>query len=162
MSSLINTDRPPVFCPGCSHERIVHTLDKALEAMGLDGSQVVIVSDIGCSGLFDTFFNTHAFHGLHGRALTYATGLKMAGDWQIVRTNCVACHSGKLITQQRGTAQQWLTMIRWMQEKQNLWQFDPVTEEKIIGYLAEYYPPGKSQRRAALPADLMPPNPYKQ
>ncbi|MCB2148259.1 MAG: 2-oxoacid:acceptor oxidoreductase family protein [Deltaproteobacteria bacterium] len=78
MSSLINTSRPPVFCPGCSHERIVHTLDKAFEQMDLDGSQVVIVSDIGCSGLFDTFFNTHAFHGLHGRALTYATGLKMA------------------------------------------------------------------------------------
>lgn len=78
MSSLINTSRPPVFCPGCSHERITTTLDKALEKMGLDGSRVVIVSDIGCSGLFDTFFNTHAFHGLHGRALTYATGLKMA------------------------------------------------------------------------------------
>ena len=78
MSSLINTSRPPVFCPGCSHERIVQTLDKALERMGLHGNQVVIVSDIGCSGLFDTFFNTHAFHGLHGRALTYAMGLKMA------------------------------------------------------------------------------------
>jgi len=39
---------------------------------------VVIVSDIGCSGLFDTFFNTHAFHGLHGRALTYAAGIKLA------------------------------------------------------------------------------------
>jgi Pyruvate/2-oxoacid:ferredoxin oxidoreductase gamma subunit len=36
------------------------------------------VTDIGCSGLFDTFFNTHAMHGLHGRALTYATGLKLA------------------------------------------------------------------------------------
>jgi pyruvate/2-oxoacid:ferredoxin oxidoreductase beta subunit/Pyruvate/2-oxoacid:ferredoxin oxidoreductase gamma subunit len=46
--------------------------------LALNGNQVVIVSDIGCSGLFDTFFNTHAFHGLHGRALTYATGLKMA------------------------------------------------------------------------------------
>ena len=91
-----------------------------------------------------------------------ATGLKMAGDWQLVRANCVACHSGKLITQQRGSAEQWLTMIRWMQKKQNLWQFDPVTEEKIIGYLAEYYPPGASQRRAALAPELMPPNPYKQ
>jgi cytochrome c5 len=91
-----------------------------------------------------------------------ATSLKMAGDWQLVRANCVACHSGKLITQQRGSAEQWLTMIRWMQKKQNLWQFDPVTEEKIIGYLAEYYPPGASQRRAALPPDLRPPNPYKQ
>jgi pyruvate/2-oxoacid:ferredoxin oxidoreductase beta subunit/Pyruvate/2-oxoacid:ferredoxin oxidoreductase gamma subunit len=46
--------------------------------MGLRGEDIVIVTDIGCSGLFDTFFNTHAFHGLHGRALTYATGLKMA------------------------------------------------------------------------------------
>ncbi len=78
MTSLLNTSRPPVFCPGCSHERITAALDKALAKMALDGSQVVIVSDIGCSGLFDTFFNTHAFHGLHGRALTYATGLKMA------------------------------------------------------------------------------------
>lgn len=78
MTSLINKKRPPVFCPGCSHDRITNALDKALQAMDLDGNRVVIVSDIGCSGLFDTFFNTHAFHGLHGRALTYATGLKMA------------------------------------------------------------------------------------
>lgn len=46
--------------------------------MWLSGEQVAIVTDIGCSGLFDTFFNTHAFHGLHGRALTYATDIKMA------------------------------------------------------------------------------------
>lgn len=46
--------------------------------MGLRGEQIVIVTDIGCSGLFDTFFHTHALHGLHGRALTYAVGLKMA------------------------------------------------------------------------------------
>jgi pyruvate/2-oxoacid:ferredoxin oxidoreductase beta subunit len=78
MDSLINTSRPPVFCPGCTHERIVHALDKAISLMGLAGNQIAIVSDIGCSGLFDTFFNTHAMHGLHGRALTYATGLKMA------------------------------------------------------------------------------------
>ena len=78
MNSLINAGRPPVFCPGCSHDRIVTTLDKTFQKLGLDGNQVVIVSDIGCSGLFDTFFNTHAFHGLHGRALTYAIGLKMA------------------------------------------------------------------------------------
>ena len=78
MSSLLNEGRPPVFCPGCSHERITHALDQCLQNMGLRGDQVVIVSDIGCSGLFDTYFHTHAFHGLHGRALTYATGLKLA------------------------------------------------------------------------------------
>jgi 2-oxoglutarate/2-oxoacid ferredoxin oxidoreductase subunit beta len=78
MDSLLNASRPAVFCPGCAHERVLHALDKTLIAMGCNGEDVVIVTDIGCSGLFDTFFNTHAFHGLHGRALTYATGIKMA------------------------------------------------------------------------------------
>ncbi|MBU1566904.1 MAG: 2-oxoacid:acceptor oxidoreductase family protein [Proteobacteria bacterium] len=78
MTSLLNRQRPPVFCPGCAHEVVVRGLDQTLQTLELSGNQVAIVSDIGCSGLFDTFFNTHAFHGLHGRALTYATGIKMA------------------------------------------------------------------------------------
>jgi pyruvate/2-oxoacid:ferredoxin oxidoreductase beta subunit/Pyruvate/2-oxoacid:ferredoxin oxidoreductase gamma subunit len=78
MDSLLNKERPPVFCPGCAHEKITHTLDKAFQQMGLTAEKIVMVSDIGCSGLFDTFFHTHAMHGLHGRALTYATGLKLA------------------------------------------------------------------------------------
>ena len=88
------------------------------------------------------------------------TGLKMTGDWMLVRSNCVPCHSAALITQQRGDAAQWLGMIRWMQAKQNLWQFDPDTEARIVAYLAENYAPEANRRRAALPADLMPPNPY--
>ena len=78
MTTLLNRQRPPLFCPGCSHERVVRVLDDALVQLDLCGEQIAIVTDIGCAGLFDTFFNTHAFHGLHGRALTYATGLKMA------------------------------------------------------------------------------------
>ena len=39
---------------------------------------MVIVSDIGCSGLSDQYFATSAFHGLHGRSVTYATGIKLA------------------------------------------------------------------------------------
>ncbi|MEF8822818.1 MAG: thiamine pyrophosphate-dependent enzyme [Desulfohalobiaceae bacterium] len=78
MSGLLNKERPPVFCPGCSHDNVVRSLDRALQNMGLAGNQVVLVSDIGCSGLFDTFFHTHALHGLHGRALTYAAGIKLA------------------------------------------------------------------------------------
>ncbi|MGD8835498.1 MAG: thiamine pyrophosphate-dependent enzyme [Desulfobacteraceae bacterium] len=78
MDSLLNAGRPAVFCPGCSHDQVLRALDKTLIEMGYGGQDVAIVTDIGCSGLFDTFFNTHAFHGLHGRALTYATGIKMA------------------------------------------------------------------------------------
>ncbi|MEJ2024290.1 MAG: thiamine pyrophosphate-dependent enzyme, partial [Deltaproteobacteria bacterium] len=78
MTSLLNQNRPPVFCPGCTHDRIAKVLDKAFQHMGLRGSEIAMVSDIGCSGLFDTLFHTHALHGLHGRALTYGTGLKLA------------------------------------------------------------------------------------
>lgn len=88
------------------------------------------------------------------------TGLKMTGDWQLVRNNCIACHSARLITQQRGSADQWLGLIRWMQNKQNLWQFEPATEVKIVSYLANNYPPQADRRRAAIPRELMPPNPY--
>lgn len=78
MDSFLNKSRPLVFCPGCTHERITKGLDKTLIDMGLTADKTVIVTDIGCSGLFDTFFNVHALHGVHGRALTYAAGLKLA------------------------------------------------------------------------------------
>jgi len=95
-----------------------------------------------------------------GPELDPATGLKIADDWELVRNNCIACHSLALVTQQRGDATQWLGLIRWMQEKQNLWQFDADTEERIVSYLSENYPPQANRRRAAIPADLMPRNPY--
>lgn len=78
MDSFLNKSRPLVFCPGCTHERITKGLDRTLIDMGLEADKTVIVTDIGCSGLFDTFFNVHALHGVHGRALTYAAGLKLA------------------------------------------------------------------------------------
>ncbi len=78
MASLLNPSRPPAFCPGCSHEQSLHALDRALLDLGLHAHEIAMVSDIGCSGLFDTFFKTHALHGLHGRALTYAAGIKLA------------------------------------------------------------------------------------
>ena len=75
--TLLNHSRPPVFCPGCSHDNALKLLDAAFVNMGLKGHEVCMVSDIGCSGLFDVFFNTHALHGVHGRALTYAAGIKL-------------------------------------------------------------------------------------
>jgi len=78
MNSLLNKNRPPVYCPGCTHERITKGLDNALVSLNFLPDNTVIVTDIGCSGLFDTFFNVHALHGVHGRALTYASGLKLA------------------------------------------------------------------------------------
>jgi 2-oxoglutarate/2-oxoacid ferredoxin oxidoreductase subunit beta len=71
-------DTPYPFCPGCGHGSILDTLNVALGTMKLDPAEVVIVSDIGCAGLSDQYFSTSAFHGLHGRSITYATGIKLA------------------------------------------------------------------------------------
>jgi pyruvate/2-oxoacid:ferredoxin oxidoreductase beta subunit len=71
-------ERAYPFCPGCGHSPILDALNAALVKRGTDPAKVVIVSDIGCSGLSDEYFVTSAFHGLHGRSITYATGIKLA------------------------------------------------------------------------------------
>jgi 2-oxoglutarate/2-oxoacid ferredoxin oxidoreductase subunit beta len=69
---------PLPFCKGCGHSNLVKALDQALVKMQVDPKKTVIVTDIGCIGLCDRYFTTSAFHGLHGRSITYACGLKMA------------------------------------------------------------------------------------
>jgi 2-oxoglutarate/2-oxoacid ferredoxin oxidoreductase subunit beta len=69
---------PYFFCPGCGHGMITDRLNAALVKLQIDPHKVVIVTDIGCSGLADKYFTTNAFHGLHGRSVTYATGIKLA------------------------------------------------------------------------------------
>ncbi len=75
---LTDTIGPLPFCPGCGHDPLIKALDKALVRLQLPPDKVVIVTDIGCIGLADRYFVTHAFHGLHGRSITYACGLKLA------------------------------------------------------------------------------------
>jgi len=69
---------PLPFCPGCGHGMLIKALDSALVKLQPDPKNVVIVTDIGCIGLADRYFTTNAFHGLHGRSITYGCGLKLA------------------------------------------------------------------------------------
>jgi len=75
---LDETLLPYFFCPGCGHGMITNHLNAALVKLQLDPHKVVIVTDIGCSGLADKYFTTNTLHGLHGRSVTYATGIKLA------------------------------------------------------------------------------------
>jgi pyruvate/2-oxoacid:ferredoxin oxidoreductase beta subunit len=75
---IYRNDRAYPFCPGCGHSSILDALNAAFEVRGAAPEDVVIVSDIGCSGLSDQYFTTSAFHGLHGRSITYASGIKLA------------------------------------------------------------------------------------
>ncbi len=76
--ATFRNERPYPFCPGCGHGPILDRLNEALVELALDPKRVVLVSDIGCSGLSDQYFVTSAFHGLHGRSITYASGIKLA------------------------------------------------------------------------------------
>lgn len=79
IATYLDAKRLPFpFCPGCGHHTILKALDEALVSLQWDPHQVVIVTDIGCIGLADTYFTTNAFHGLHGRSITYASGIKLA------------------------------------------------------------------------------------
>lgn len=89
-----------------------------------------------------------------------ATGMKMTGDWEIVRNHCIICHSSKTFLQQQGTESTWTDILEWMQTRGGLWKLDPVVEKTIIGYLAANYGPGDKFRRAPIPLSLMPVNPY--
>ncbi|PPK88883.1 hypothetical protein CLV84_1857 [Neolewinella xylanilytica] len=77
------------------------------------------------------------------------TGLIAEGEYLLVKGNCLACHSAKLVTQNRATREGWSQMIDWMQEKQGLWDLGP-QREPILDYLATYYAPDESGRRPPL------------
>lgn len=68
----------PIWCPGCGDFGVLSALDKALAACNIDPSRLVIVSGIGCSSRLPGFVNAYGFHGVHGRALPIATGIKLA------------------------------------------------------------------------------------
>ena len=93
-------------------------------------------------------------------ALDPATGMKIAPGWEIVRNNCIACHSAQQFLRQRGNATTWTEMIRWMQREGGLWPLSAETETAIVSYLADNYGPTGAYRRAPIPATLMPKNPY--
>ncbi len=91
-----------------------------------------------------------------GADIDASSGLIKNPGWESVRAHCGGCHSHALVTSQRADRQTWLDMIRWMQATQNLWQFPPDTEKRILDYLAENYPPQPNRRRAPIPPSLLP------
>ena len=75
------------------------------------------------------------------------TGLLAEGDYLLVKRNCTACHSSKLILQNRATKEGWSEMISWMQNSQKLWDLGE-SEEPILDYLAKHYGPIDKGRRS--------------
>lgn len=82
------SDVKPIWCPGCGDFGVLSSFYKAVSDLGIPPEQLVIASGIGCSGRFPAFCKAYGFHGVHGRVLPLATGIKMA------RPELVVCAVG--------------------------------------------------------------------
>jgi 2-oxoglutarate ferredoxin oxidoreductase subunit beta len=65
------------WCPGCGDHAVLTAVERVLETAQLPPEQTVFVSGIGCSSRFPHYLRTYGFHGIHGRALPVATGVKL-------------------------------------------------------------------------------------
>jgi 2-oxoglutarate ferredoxin oxidoreductase subunit beta len=72
------SDVKPIWCPGCGDFSVLNSITKALALLQRAPHEVAVVSGIGCSSRIPAYTSCYGFHGVHGRALAAATGLKVA------------------------------------------------------------------------------------
>ena len=72
------SDIKPVWCPGCGDFAVLSAVTKALAYLQLAKERVAMISGIGCSSRLPAYVDSFGFHGVHGRALAVASGLKAA------------------------------------------------------------------------------------
>ena len=89
------------------------------------------------------------------------SGLKISEGWLQVQATCTECHSAQLISQNSGSREVWNSRLRWMQDTQGLGQLTINLEDTILDYLASNYGQKAASRRAGIPDQLMPGNPYE-
>lgn len=79
VEKYLRMDRiPHIWCPGCGIGTTVNCFARALDKCGLDLEKLAIVSGIGCTGRVAGYLRFDSFHTTHGRAIPFATGLKLA------------------------------------------------------------------------------------
>jgi len=69
---------PHIWCQGCGHGIVLNGLLRAVEKLGLSKNEIVMVSGIGCSSRISGYVDFHTLHTIHGRALAFATGVKVS------------------------------------------------------------------------------------
>ncbi len=72
---------PNVWCAGCGNGIVLSAIIRAVDDLGLDKNEVAMISGIGCSGRMPVYADFYTMHTTHGRALAFATGLKMVRPW---------------------------------------------------------------------------------
>ena len=78
MPKNFSSDREISWCPGCGDYSILKQVQTILPQLNIPKENIVFVSGIGCSSRFPYYMNTYGIHGIHGRAPSIATGLKIS------------------------------------------------------------------------------------
>lgn len=73
-----SSNTKPIWCPGCGDYAVLLAITKAFATLGLAPENIAVISGIGCASRIPAYTNCYGFHGVHGRALPLATGLKVA------------------------------------------------------------------------------------
>jgi 2-oxoglutarate ferredoxin oxidoreductase subunit beta len=71
------SDVKPIWCPGCGDYHVLMSFGRAFAQLGLPPEQIAVISGIGCSSRIPAYTNCYGFHGVHGRSLALAAGLKV-------------------------------------------------------------------------------------
>jgi len=81
LDEIIRSDRMPhIWCPGCGIGIVMRCYAKAILQSGIPVDQHIVVSGIGCTGRVAGYMDIDSYHTTHGRALPFATGLKLANE----------------------------------------------------------------------------------
>lgn len=134
---------PHIWCPGCGHGTVTGALVRAIARLNLDRSNVVVVSGIGCSSRAPGYLDFDTLHTTHGRALAFATGVKLSRPnlKVIVMTgdgDCTAIGGNHFIHAARRNID-----ITTIVMNNNIYgmtsgQFSPMTPKGMIGTTAPY------------------------
>ncbi len=142
--SYFRQDRlPHIWCPGCGHGTVTGALVRAIDKLGLDKNNIVLVSGIGCSSRAVGYLDFDTLHTAHGRAIAYATGVKLARPHLkvIVMTgdgDCAAIGGNHFIHAARRNIDITTIVMNNAIYGMTSGQYSPMTPHSMLGTTAPY------------------------
>ncbi len=134
---------PHIWCPGCGHGTVTGALVRAIERLGLDKNKICVVSGIGCSSRAVGYLDFDTLHTAHGRALAFATGIKLSRpDLKVIVMtgdgDCTAIGGNHFIHAARRNIG--ITTIVMNNEIYGMTsgQYSPMTPKGLLGTTAPY------------------------
>jgi 2-oxoglutarate/2-oxoacid ferredoxin oxidoreductase subunit beta len=134
---------PHIWCPGCGHGTATGALVRAIQRLGLDKNKVCVVSGIGCSSRAVGYLDFDTLHTAHGRALAFATGIKLARpDMKVIVMtgdgDCAAIGGNHFIHAARRNIEIATIVMNNSIYGMTSGQYSPMTPKGMIGTTAPY------------------------